>query len=86
MTIGRLALVQPDVVSPHLEVFAQPWWVSWSSSSLSTNCGFIWSDYRCQALSEIKDNDEKDSAFRGFCGLIERNPSGIAKVCVLCEG
>ncbi|ELU39142.1 transportin-PC [Rhizoctonia solani AG-1 IA] len=62
VTIGRLALVQPDMVSPHLEVFAQPWWV---------------------ALSEIKDNDEKDSAFRGFCGLIERNPSGIAKVC--CE-
>ncbi|QRW12567.1 importin subunit beta-2 [Ceratobasidium sp. AG-Ba] len=61
VTIGRLALVQPDVVSPHLEVFAQPW---------------------CQALSEIKDNDEKDSAFRGFCGLIERNPSGIAKAFV----
>ncbi|KAG9119033.1 hypothetical protein FRC07_006164 [Ceratobasidium sp. 392] len=61
VTIGRLALVQPDVVSPHLELFAQPW---------------------CQALSEIKDNDEKDSAFRGFCGLIERNPSGIAKAFV----
>ncbi|KAH7329837.1 armadillo-type protein [Rhizoctonia solani] len=61
VTIGRLALVQPDMVSPHLEVFAQPW---------------------CQALSEIKDNDEKDSAFRGFCGLIERNPSGIAKAFV----
>ncbi|CAE6461862.1 unnamed protein product [Rhizoctonia solani] len=61
VTIGRLALVQPDMVSPHLEMFAQPW---------------------CQALSEIKDNDEKDSAFRGFCGLIERNPSGIAKAFV----
>ncbi|KAB5593276.1 Importin subunit beta-2 [Ceratobasidium theobromae] len=61
VTIGRLALVQPDMVSPHLELFAQPW---------------------CQALSEIKDNDEKDSAFRGFCGLIERNPSGIAKAFV----
>jgi hypothetical protein len=27
VTIGRLALVQPDIVSPHLEVFAQPWCV-----------------------------------------------------------
>lgn len=36
-------------------------------------------------MSEIKDNDEKDSAFRGFCGLIERNPSGIAKVGIFAE-
>lgn len=35
---------------------------------------------RCQALFEIKDNEEKDSAFRGFCTLIQRNPAGIAKV------
>ena len=34
----------------------------------------------CQALFEIKDNEEKDSAFRGFCTLVEANPSGIAKV------
>ncbi|KZV89097.1 ARM repeat-containing protein [Exidia glandulosa HHB12029] len=33
----------------------------------------------CQALFEIKDNDEKDSAFRGFCSLVQRNPSGISK-------
>jgi len=33
----------------------------------------------CQALFEIKDNDEKDSAFRGFCALVQRNPNGIAK-------
>ncbi|KAG8903272.1 hypothetical protein FRB99_003539 [Tulasnella sp. 403] len=33
----------------------------------------------CQALWEIKDNEEKDSAFRGFCMLIQANPSGISK-------
>ncbi|KAG8883613.1 hypothetical protein FRB97_006307 [Tulasnella sp. 331] len=33
----------------------------------------------CQALWEIKDNEEKDSAFRGFCMLIKENPSGIGK-------
>lgn len=76
VTIGRLALVQPDMVSPHLELFAQPW--------CAKNIKFFLFLIvcRCQALSEIKDNDEKDSAFRGFCGLIERNPSGIAKAFV----
>lgn len=34
----------------------------------------------CSALSDIKDNDEKDSAFRGFCMLIQANPAGIQKV------
>ncbi|TFK50859.1 ARM repeat-containing protein [Heliocybe sulcata] len=33
----------------------------------------------CQALYEIRDNEEKDSAFRGFCTLVQTNPSGIAK-------
>jgi hypothetical protein len=37
-------------------------------------------DHRCQALVDIKDNDEKDSAFRGFCKLIQTNPAGVAKV------
>jgi len=34
----------------------------------------------CQALYEIRDNDEKDSAFRGLCTLVQTNPLGIAKV------
>ncbi|KAI0070567.1 ARM repeat-containing protein [Panus rudis PR-1116 ss-1] len=33
----------------------------------------------CQALYEIRDNEEKDSAFRGLCTLVQANPSGIAK-------
>ncbi|KAJ6451941.1 armadillo-type protein [Mycena sanguinolenta] len=32
-----------------------------------------------QALYEICDNKEKDSAFRGFCTLVQANPPGIAK-------
>lgn len=59
VTLGRLALVQPAMVAPHLEVFAMSW---------------------CQALWEIKDNSEKDSAFRGFCAMIEINPQGIQNV------
>ncbi|KAK4684342.1 transportin-1, partial [Tremellales sp. Uapishka_1] len=31
----------------------------------------------CSALWEIKDNEEKDSAFRGFCMMIRVNPAGI---------
>lgn len=58
VTIGRLGLVVPDMVAPHLEVFLEAW---------------------CQALWDIKDNDEKDSAFRGLCEMIQVNPNGAAK-------
>ena len=34
----------------------------------------------CTALWEIKDNEEKDSAFRGFCMMISANPSGLENV------
>jgi transportin-1 len=34
----------------------------------------------CQALYEIRDNEEKDSAFRGFSTLVQANPQGISKV------
>ncbi|EFP79486.2 uncharacterized protein PGTG_05807 [Puccinia graminis f. sp. tritici CRL 75-36-700-3] len=33
----------------------------------------------CQALAEIKDNDEKDSAFRGMCLAIEIYPHGLIR-------
>lgn len=57
VTIGRIALVCPEIVAPHLQIFAAQW---------------------CQSLWEIKDNEEKDSAFRGFCKLVQLNPSGLA--------
>lgn len=31
-----------------------------------------------RALKDLRDNDEKDSAFRGFCTLIGKNPSGLS--------
>ena len=40
----------------------------------------------CQALYEIRDNEEKDSAFRGLCTLVQVNPMGIAKVCKMLDG
>lgn len=36
----------------------------------------------CQALSEIHDDEEKDSAFRGLCMMIQVNPAGITKASV----
>ncbi|PWN39074.1 ARM repeat-containing protein [Ceraceosorus guamensis] len=58
VTIGRIGLVCPALVAPHLEQFIEQW---------------------CQALWDIKDNDEKDSAFRGLCAMIQANPNGAAK-------
>ena len=31
-----------------------------------------------RALKEVRDNEEKDSAFRGFCTMIGKNPSGLS--------
>ncbi|TFL07426.1 armadillo-type protein [Pterulicium gracile] len=58
VSIGRIGLMHPTLVAPHLPEFAQAW---------------------CQALYEIRDNEEKDSAFRGLCTLVQSNPAGIAK-------
>ncbi|TFK65620.1 transportin-PC [Pluteus cervinus] len=58
VSIGRIGLMHPGLVAPHLPEFAQAW---------------------CQALYEIRDNEEKDSAFRGFCTLVQTNPTGILK-------
>lgn len=33
--------------------------------------------FRCTSLRHIRDNDEKDSAFRGMCQLITVNPVGV---------
>ena len=59
VSIGRIGLMHPQLVAPHLSEFAQAW---------------------CQALYEIRDNEEKDSAFRGLCTMVQTNPAGIAKV------
>lgn len=37
-------------------------------------CGF-----RCTSLRAIRDNDEKDSAFRGMCQMISVNPGGVVQ-------
>ncbi|EJT96947.1 ARM repeat-containing protein [Dacryopinax primogenitus] len=42
----------------------------------------VFAEHWCQALGDIKDNAEKDSAFKGFCALILNNASGISKAFV----
>jgi len=34
---------------------------------------------RCISLRNIRDNEEKDSAFRGVCNMISVNPSGVVE-------
>lgn len=33
----------------------------------------------CSSLRNIRDNEEKDSAFRGICSMISVNPSGVVQ-------
>lgn len=33
--------------------------------------------FRCMSLRNIRDNEEKDSAFRGMCQMITVNPAGV---------
>ncbi|KAL1921910.1 uncharacterized protein VTP21DRAFT_10552 [Calcarisporiella thermophila] len=58
ITLGRLGLVVPQLVSPHLVVFFEHW---------------------CNALRPVRENDEKASAFRGMCTLIQANPEAVLK-------
>ena len=36
--------------------------------------------FRCTSLRNIRDNEEKDSAFRGICNMIGINPGGVVQV------
>ncbi|KJE94152.1 importin beta-2 [Capsaspora owczarzaki ATCC 30864] len=56
LAIGRIGLACPDLVAPHLHLFAEKW---------------------CTSTRGIKDNMEKDSAFRGMYALVSRNPHAI---------
>lgn len=33
--------------------------------------------FRCISLRNIRDNEEKDNAFRGMCQMIQLNPGGV---------
>ncbi|KAG0742794.1 hypothetical protein G6F57_010403 [Rhizopus arrhizus] len=58
ITLGRLGLVCPDLVAPHLQVFAKPW---------------------LTALTPIRPNEEKSTAFSGLCEMIKANPQGAVQ-------
>lgn len=36
-----------------------------------------------QALNDIRDNEEKESAFKGLCEMIKVNPQGVVKVHII---
>ncbi|KAF8377772.1 hypothetical protein HHK36_031157 [Tetracentron sinense] len=65
ITLGRLAWVCPELVSPHMEHFMQSW---------------------CTALSMIRDDVEKEDAFRGLCAMVRANPSGaLSSLIYMCK-
>ncbi|PWA81477.1 transportin 1 [Artemisia annua] len=65
ITLGRLASVCPELVSPHMEHFMQSW---------------------CIALAMIRDDIEKEDAFRGLCLMVKANPSGaLSSLVFLCR-
>ncbi|KAG8501956.1 hypothetical protein CXB51_000207 [Gossypium anomalum] len=65
ITLGRLAWVCPDLVSPHMEHFMQPW---------------------CISLSMIRDDIEKEDAFRGLCAVVRANPSAaLGSLVLMCK-
>ncbi|CAK9134566.1 unnamed protein product [Ilex paraguariensis] len=65
ITLGRLAWVCPELVSPHMEHFMQSW---------------------CIALSMIRDDIEKEDAFRGLCAMVRANPSGaLSSLVFMCK-
>ncbi|KAK9132591.1 hypothetical protein Scep_012119 [Stephania cephalantha] len=65
ITLGRLAWVCPELVSPHMEHFMQSW---------------------CIALSMIRDDIEKEDAFRGLCAMVRANPSGgLSSLLYMCK-
>ncbi|KDP33292.1 hypothetical protein JCGZ_13079 [Jatropha curcas] len=65
ITLGRLAWVCPELVSPHMEHFMQSW---------------------CIALSMIRDDVEKEDAFRGLCAMVRANPSGgLSSLVFMCK-
>ena len=35
--------------------------------------------FRCTSLRNIRDNEEKDSSFRGVCAMININPTGVVQ-------
>ncbi|UYV65623.1 TNPO1 [Cordylochernes scorpioides] len=45
--------------------------------TLLENTGVMDDDLECSSLRNIRDNDEKDSAFRGICSMIRVNPGGV---------
>ncbi|KAF7810758.1 transportin-1 isoform X1 [Senna tora] len=65
ITLGRLAWVCPDLLSPHMEHFMQSW---------------------CTALAMIRDDIEKEDAFRGLCAMVRTNPSGaLSSLVYMCK-
>lgn len=78
ITIGRLGYVCPQDVAPMLSEFIRPWYVLIVVVFFYSNSYILFcTSLRCTSLRNIRDNEEKDSAFRGICAMIGVNPAGV---------
>lgn len=60
-----------DWVQRRLSVFVS------SCAMCAPGSWLIAEGFRCMSLRNIRDNEEKDSAFRGMCQMITVNPAGV---------
>ena len=67
----RLGLACPDLVAPALPLFVRPWCTSLRLAFLAME-DLLYS-------RNIRDNDEKESAFRGMCLMVGLNPGGVVQ-------
>ncbi|XP_028113610.1 transportin-1-like isoform X1 [Camellia sinensis] len=76
ITLGRLAWVCPELVSPHMEHFMQAWCIALSMYVLVL---FF-------TTPRIRDDIEKEEAFRGLCAMVRTNPSGaLSSLVFMCK-
>ena len=78
ITIGRLGYVCPEEVAPSLQQFIRPWFGNLFKFFVVKIINVL-PFFRCSSLRNIRDNEEKDSAFRGICAMIRVNPGGVVQ-------
>ena len=58
-------------MAPHLSEFVRPWCTSLRFSKIGDICCLF------PLIRNIRDNEEKESAFKGMCLMIGLNPAGV---------
>lgn len=76
-TIRRIGHVHNMMIGRNYIPSCFSWRFSYSRALLINCSTFHVTRCRCTSLRNIRDNEEKDSAFRGMCQMISVNPVGV---------